>query len=317
MNALSSEECRVCGSSQLVTIPDSGEIVCEHCGAVISDKTEEKEWRTFVTSTAGKKGDDENRMGMPFSLARSDKGLSTIIGRTNKDAKGTKINSSMISAIERLRRWDSRIKVYTSTDKNLTQAFAQLDTLKDKQGLPGAVIEKTAYIYRKAQENRLVVGRSISALLAASIYAACREMGIPRTLNDIARKSNVKRKSVAKYYRQLLLELDLMIPMVEPMKCITRIANKAKVSEKTKHHAINIMNTVIEDEISAGKDPMGLAATVIYASCIKTGEIKTQKQLADAADISDMTLRTRLKDLKHQLLLCRFSDQKPNEERLL
>jgi len=306
MNALSSEECRVCGSSQLVTIPDSGEIVCEHCGAVISDKTEEKEWRTFVTSTAGKKGDDENRTGMPFSLARSDKGLSTIIGRTNKDAKGTKINSSMISAIERLRRWDSRIKVYTSTDKNLTQAFAQLDTLKDKLGLPSAVIEKTAYIYRKAQENRLVVGRSISALLAAAIYAACREMGIPRTLNDIARKSNVKRKSVAKYYRQLLLELDLMIPMVEPMKCITRIANKAKVSEKTKHHAINIMNTVIENEISAGKDPMGLAATVIYASCIKTGEIKTQKQLADAADISDMTLRTRLKDLKHQLLLCDF-----------
>jgi len=306
MNALSSEECRVCGSTQLVTIPDSGEIVCEHCGAVISDKAEEKEWRTFVTSTAGKKGDDENRTGMPFSLARSDKGLSTIIGRTNKDAKGTKINSSMISAIERLRRWDSRIKVYNSTDRNLTQAFAQLDTLKDKLGLPSVVIEKTAYIYRKAQENRLVVGRSISALLAAAIYAACREMGIPRTLNDIARKSNVKRKSVAKYYRQLLLELDLMIPMVEPMKCITRIANKAKVSEKTKHHAINIMNTVIENEISAGKDPMGLAATVIYASCIKTGEIKTQKQLADAADISDMTLRTRLKDLKHQLLLCDF-----------
>jgi len=135
MNALSSEECRACGSTQLVTIPDSGEIVCEHCGAVISDKAEEKEWRTFVTSTAGKKGDDENRMGMPFSLARSDKGLSTIIGRTNKDAKGSKINSSMMTAMERLRKWDSRIKVYTSTDKNVTQAFAQLDTLKDKQGL--------------------------------------------------------------------------------------------------------------------------------------------------------------------------------------
>src|SRR5215472_13408139 len=308
MNTLSNDQCCVCGSDQLVTILDSGEIVCQHCGAVISDRTVEKgsEWRTFVTSTASREGDDQNRTGMPYSLARSDMGLSTIIGRTNKDAKGSKINSSMISAIERLRRWDSRIKVYTSTDKNLTQAFAQLDTLKDKQGLPGAVIEKTAYIYRKAQENRLVVGRSISALLAAAIYAACREMGIPRTLNDIARKSNVKRKSVAKYYRQLLLELDLMIPMVEPMKCITRIANKAKVSEKTKHHAINLMNTVIENEISAGKDPMGLAATVIYASCIKTGEIKTQKQLADAADISDMTLRTRLKDLKHQLLLCDF-----------
>lgn len=303
METISTDECSVCGSDQIVTIPDSGEIVCEHCGAVIYDKTEEKgaEWRTFVTSIAGREGQDQNRTGMPFSLARSDMGLSTIIGRTNKDAKGSKINSCMLSAIERLRTWDSRTKVYTSKDKNLIQAFAQLDTLKDKLGLPSGVIEKTAYIYRKAQENRLVLGRSISAILVAATYTACREMGIPRTLNDIATKSNVKRKSVAKCYRQLLLGLDLKIPQVDPIKCISRIANKSEISEKTKHQAINLMNTVIENEISAGKDPMGLAATVIYASCIRTGEIKTQKELASAADITDVTLRTRLKDLKLHL----------------
>ena len=300
MNTLSSDECCVCGSNQLVTLPDSGEIVCERCGIVISDKTEEKgpEMRTFVTSTGGREGDYGNRTGMPFSLARSDMGLSTIMGRTNKDARGNKINSSVLY---RLRRWDSRTQLYTSTDKNLTQAFAQLDTLKDKLGLPSAVIEKTAYIYRKAQRNRLVLGRSISAALLAAIYASCREMGIPRTLTEIARKSNVKRKSVAKCYRQLLLELDLIIPMADPMKCLSSVANKAKVSEKTKHHAINLMSTVIEYEISAGKDPMVLAATVIYASCVKTGEMKTQKEVANAADITDMTLRTRLKDLKHHL----------------
>jgi transcription initiation factor TFIIB len=303
MKALSTDECSICGSEQLVTIPDSGEIVCEHCGVVISDKTEEKgpEWCRFAKVAVGGEGNDENRTGMPFSLARSDMGLSTIIGRTNKDAKGSKINSSMLSAIERLRTWDSRTQVYTSTDKNLTQAFAQLYTLKDKLGLPSAVIEKTAYIYRKAQENRLVLGRSISAVLVAAIYTACREMGIPRTLNDISTKSNVKRKSVAKCYRQLLLGLDLKIPMVDPIKCITRIANKAEITEKTKHQAINLMNIVTEIEISAGKDPMGLAATVIYASCIRTGEIKTQKEIANVADITDMTLRTRLKDLKRHL----------------
>ena len=128
MKALSNDECSVCCSDQIVTIPDSGEIVCEHCGAVISDKIEEKgpEWRRFTTASAGREENDENRTGMPFSLARSDMGLSTVIGRTNKDAKGSKINSSMLSAIERLRTWDSRTQVYTSTDKNLTQAFAQL-----------------------------------------------------------------------------------------------------------------------------------------------------------------------------------------------
>src|SRR5947209_7350936 len=108
MNKLSNDQCCVCGSDRLVTVIDSGEIICERCGAVISDRTVEKgpELRTFVTSTAGREGDDQNRTGMPFSLARSDMGLSTIIGRTNKDAKGSKINSSVLS---RLRRWDSRI----------------------------------------------------------------------------------------------------------------------------------------------------------------------------------------------------------------
>src|SRR3989442_5140330 len=144
MKALSNDKCSVCGSNQIVTIPYSGEIVCEHCGAVISDKTEEKgsEWRSFTTSTAGREENDENRTGMPLSLARSDMGLSTIIGRTNKDASGSKINPSMLSTIQRLRTWDSRTHVYTSTHRNLTQAFNQLDTLKDKLGLPSAIIEK-------------------------------------------------------------------------------------------------------------------------------------------------------------------------------
>ncbi|MFZ0511803.1 MAG: TFIIB-type zinc ribbon-containing protein [Candidatus Nitrosopolaris sp.] len=303
MEAISTDGCSVCGSDQIVTTHDSGEIICEGCGAVISDKIDEKapEWRSFTKAGVGREVNDRNRAGIPFTLARSDMGLSTIIGRTNKDAKGSKINSSMLSTIQRLRTWDSRIQVYTSTDRNLSQAFAQLYTLKDKLALPNAVIEKTAYIYRKAQENRLVLGRSISAVLVAAIYTACREMGIPRTLNDIATESNVKRKSVAKCYRQLLLGLDLKIPQVDPIKCITRIANKAEISEKTKHQAINLMNTVIEVEISAGKDPMGLAATVIYASCVRAGEIKTQKELANAADITDVTLRIRLKDLKHHL----------------
>ena len=177
MDALSSDQCCVCGSDQLVTVHDSGEIVCERCGAVISDKTVEKgpEWRA-VTSTGGREGDDQNRTGMPFSLARSDMGLSTIIGRTNKDAKGSKIKSS---AIARLRTWDSRTQVYTSTDKNLTQAFTQLDTLKDKLGLSDVIVEKTAYIFRKAEERVLLRGRAISSILAAAVYIACREMGMP------------------------------------------------------------------------------------------------------------------------------------------
>jgi transcription initiation factor TFIIB len=303
MNTLSSDECCICGSNQLVTIPDSGEIVCERCGIVISDKTEEKgpEWRTFVTSTASREGDDQNRTGMPYSLARSDMGLSTVIGRTNKDARGSKINSSMLSAIDRLRIWDSRTQVYTSTDKNLTQAFTQLDTLKDKLGLSDVIVEKTAYIFRKAEERALLRGRAIPSILAAAVYIACREMGMPRTLNEIASSSNIKLRTLAMDYRLLVKKLDLKIPLVDPIICIAKIANKANLTEKTKRHAMDIMYDVIKREISAGKRPMALAASVIYLSAIDTAENKTQRDIAQAAGVSEFALRIRIQDLKNRL----------------
>ena len=294
MNTLSSDECCVCGSNQLVAIPDSGEIDCECCGAVISDRTVEKGPECSVTSTAGK-GDDQNRTGMPFSLVRSDMGLSTVIGRTNKDARGSKINSSMLS---RLRKWDSRTQVYTSTDKNLTQAFTQLDTLKDKLGLSDVIVEKTAYIFRKAEERALLRGRAISSILAAAVYIACREMGMPRTLSEIASSSNIRLRTLAMDYRLLVKKLDLKIPSVDPIICIAKIANKANL---TKRHAMNIMHDVIKREISAGKRPMALAASVIYLSTMDTAENKTQRDIAVAAGISEFALRIRIQDLKNRL----------------
>jgi transcription initiation factor TFIIB len=300
MNTLSSDECCVCGSNQLVTIPDSGEIVCERCGIVISDKTEEKdpEWRTYVILTGDREGYYRNRIGMPFSLARSDMGLSTVMGRTNKDARGTKINSSMLS---RLRKWDSRTQVYTSTDKNLTRAFTQLDTLKDKLGLSDVIVEKTAYIFRKAEERTLLRGRALSSILAAAVYIACREMGMPRTLNEIASSSNIRLRTLAMDYRLLVKRLDLKIPSVDPIICIAKIANKANLTEKTKRHAMDIMHDVVKREISAGKRPMALAASVIYLSAMDTAENKTQRDIAVAAGISEFALRIRIQDLKNRL----------------
>jgi transcription initiation factor TFIIB len=139
--------------------------------------------------------------------------------------------------------------------------------------------------------------------LAAVIYIACRELGIPRTLKDIAAASNVKRKDIARNYRMLLSELDLKVPNADPMKCITKVANKSDLSEITKRQAIGIMKEIIEKEISAGKDPMGFAATVVYISCLKTGEDRTQTQIAHAAGVTDVTLRNRFKELKNQLHL--------------
>jgi len=149
----------------------------------------------------------------------------------------------------------------------------------------------------------LVRGRSISTVLTAAIYSSCRELGIPRSLDDIAIISNIKGKSIAKCYRLLIYELDIKIPTLDPMKCIVKVANKAVLNEKTKRHAIDVMSNVTKKEISAGKNPMGLAATVLYISCIKTGEHRSQKDIAEAAGITDVTLRNRFKDLKDKLQL--------------
>jgi transcription initiation factor TFIIB len=294
--------CSICNNDQiLVTDLESGEIICSNCGMVMLDNIEESrpEWRTFTTT------DEPNntriRTGMHTSLARHDMGLATVIGSEDKDASGHKIDAAMRFTMNRLRTWDRRSQTDTSTDRNLRQAFSELDRLKDKLGLSGAVIEKTAYIYRKVQEKGLIRGRSISAILAAAAYIACREIGYPRTLKDITALSNIKRRYIAKAYRLLIIELDLKIPLLDPIKCIIRIANNAKISEKTKRLAIDIMHDIIKSGISAGKDPMALAAAVLYLSCLKTDENKIQRYIADAAGVTEVTIRNRYKNIIKQL----------------
>jgi transcription initiation factor TFIIB len=182
-------------------------------------------------------------------------------------------------------------------------AFNELSRLKDKLGLSDAIMEKTAYIYRKAQEKKLVRGRSTSSILAAAIYAACREMGASRSLIDVANATNVKRKAISRSYRIIVLALDIKVPLVDPMKCITKIANKLKLSQKSTRAAMGTMKDLVGKEITAGKLPMGIAATVLYMSCLTTGESKTQKDIADAAGVTEVTIRNRFKDLKAKLEL--------------
>ncbi|HZB17939.1 MAG TPA: TFIIB-type zinc ribbon-containing protein, partial [Nitrososphaeraceae archaeon] len=203
----------------LVTDSESGEIICANCGMVMLDNVQESrpEWRTFATTD--EPNNSRSRTGMPTSLARHDMGLATMIGSEDKDASGRKIDAAMRFTMNRLRTWDRRSQTDTPTERNLRQAFSELNRLKDKLGLPDSVIEKTAYIYRKVQERGLIRGRTISAILAAAVFIACREIGFPRTLKDITAISNIKRRYIAKAYRLLIIELDLKIPLPDPIKC--------------------------------------------------------------------------------------------------
>lgn len=295
------ERCPRCGKGRLVTDNNTGETFCGSCGFVMTGRLEESgpEWRSFSKD----EHEDRSRTGVPTSLAMHDMGLATIIGPMDKDATGKPLSASMKSTIERLRTWDSRSQVHEPVDRNFRQAFSELDRLKDKLTVGDAVIEKSAYIYRKALEKGLVRGRSISALIASALYAACRDTQTPRTLKDIAATSNIKKKDVARCYRLLIRELDLKMPVVDPVKCIARIASKASLSEKTKRRALAILKDAEEIKISAGKDPMGLAAAALYVGCVLNGESKTQKDVAEAAGVTEVTIRNRYKGLKLALKL--------------
>jgi transcription initiation factor TFIIB len=291
----SSIVCCTSDKGRQVTDLESGEIICDNCGRVSPDKAIENraEWRTFDSEN-----NSRQRVGSPSSLAFHDMGLSTIIGRVNKDSAGRNLDASMNYRMQRLRTWDARTRALAGGHRNLMQAFSELERLKDKLGLSDAIVQKTAYIYRKAQEKRLSRGRSVSSIIAAATYIACREMGAARTLRDLTEITNVTRKTLTRSYRLLVLELDIKVPSINPMKCIMKIANRAKLSEKTQRVAMSTMNDTINKEISAGKDPMGLAAAVLYLSCLTVGEATTQREIAMAAGVTEVTIRNRFKDLR-------------------
>ncbi|MGI0084907.1 MAG: transcription initiation factor IIB [Nitrososphaerales archaeon] len=294
------EKCPRCGKASMVLDANTGEQICTNCGYVFKEKIEATgpEWRTFAKDEGGV---DRARTGMPSSLAMHDMGLSTVIGKENRDASGRALQSSMKTTLERLRTWDKRSQVHESVDRNLRQAFSELARLTDKLKVSDSIVERAAYIYRKAVERRLIRGRSISAMIAASLYAAMRDSETPRNLKDLAAVSNVKRKELSRSYRLLLKELELKMPVADPIKVVSRIASKAGVQEKTKRRAIEILRRASETGSTAGKDPMGLAASALYIASVMENENKTQKDMAEAAGVTEVTIRNRYKTLKEAL----------------
>ncbi len=291
-------KCPSCGDKKIITDQNTGELFCSKCGLVVTDKITDTsaEWRSFSNDEGNKA-----RTGAGTSLTMHDMGLSTVIGAVNKDATGKPLSASVKNSIERLRTWDSRSQANSSADRNLRHALNEMNKLKDKLALTDAVIEKAAYIYRKAMERKLVRGRSIQGLVAACLYASCRNTETPRTLDDIANGINIRRKDVARCYRLIFRELELKMPVVDPVKGISRIASIAELSEKSKRKAIAILNQAKEKGMVAGKDPMGIAAAALYLACISTGESKSQKEISGASGVTEVTIRNRCAGLRQML----------------
>ena len=294
---IANEICSLCDSKALVFDAETGETVCSSCGMVVHDNTESMgpEWRIYSGGDVGSK----SRTGMPTSLAFHDMGLSTFISYSNVDANGAVISPEQMSKVQRMRRWNKISSNNRSYHRNLKNAFAILSTIKDKLSLNDALMEKSAYNYRKALDRRIIKGRSIRALVVASVYAACRELNVPRTLDEIAQTANTDSIFAGKCYRLLVRFLKLHLPVLDSNVYLAKIASKAKVSERTYRTALDMLSIIKENPISHGKDPNALAVAVLYAACIKENEKVSQAQIAVAGDTSIVTLRKRYQDVKN------------------
>jgi len=285
-----------CKTYPIITDSERGEMFCGGCGLVlvqnmsdISHESNGYSQEDFMKLT---------RTGPATSLTMHDKGLSTVIG-INKDSSGNALSSKTKYEFNRLRTWDQRSKSRSTVA--LSKAFTLLNAMKTKLGIPDNVIENAAYIYRKAVNSKLTRGRTMASLISASLYAACRENNIPRTLDDIAHAGNIERRILSRDLRTIIKKLGLKLNQYDTSSFISKISNNMNLKEKTKRDAFDILKRCELKEITAGKHPVAQAAASLYIACMINNEKISQKKFSSEAGVSDVTIRNRVTLIKKTL----------------
>jgi len=292
--------CPECGSPRLMKDYECAEIVCMSCGFVLDAKLADSgpEWRAFDTEQREKR----TRVGAPLTYTIHDKGLSTMIDWHDRDIYGKRIPPGQKAQIYRLRKWQRRIRVSDATERNLAFALSEMSKIANNMNLPKNILETASVIYRKAVKERLIRGRSIQGVTSAAIYVACRQCGLARTLEEISQSSNINKKEVGRSYRFLVKELGYFIPPLRPSQCITKFSNRLTMQGKVEEIAHKILIAAKELKLTSGRGPTGIAAAASYIASTLTGERKTQREIAEIAQVTEVTIRNRYKELVERLM---------------
>ncbi|MFC7194643.1 transcription initiation factor IIB family protein [Halosimplex aquaticum] len=287
-------ECPECGAAG-ITDEKRGETVCRDCGVVLEEDVVDRgpEWRSFDARDKAEK----SRVGSPTTEMLHDKGLSSVIDWQNKDANGQALSAKKREQMSRLRTWDERFRSQSAQDRNLKQALGEIDRMASALGLPKDARETASVIYRRALDAELVPGRSIEAMATGSLYAGARQAGVPRTLDEFQSVSRVGRKEFARAYRYIARELGLAMEPTDPEQYVPRLVSDLGLPEETKQRAEELLAAGKREAVHSGKNPVGLAAAAIYAAGRLTNVDVTQHEVADAADVSAVTIRDRYTEL--------------------
>jgi len=274
---------------------EHGETVCEDCGLVVEEDAIDHgpEWRAFDSAEK----DQKSRVGAPTTNMMHDKGLSTNIGWQDKDAYGNSLSSRQREKMQRLRTWNERFRTRDSKERNLKQALGEIDRMASALGLPENVRETASVIYRRALDEDLLPGRSIEGVATSALYAAARQAGTPRSLDEITDVSRVEKDEIARTYRYVVRELNLEIRPADPESYVPRFASDLDLSDESERRARELLRNAKEAGIHSGKSPVGLAAASVYAASLLTNEKVTQSEVSDVANISEVTIRNRYHEL--------------------
>jgi transcription initiation factor TFIIB len=302
------KKCPDCGSKYFREDPTRGETVCAKCGLVLEEDMIDTspEWRAFDEEQMSRR----TRAGAPLTFTKHDKGLTTEIGRGRGEL--FKVTPSKRAQYYRLTKWQKRL--VESKDRNLSFALSELQRLISFLGLPRSVHEEVAKKYEQAVDRGLVRGRSMESVIAALLYTVCREMGTPRTLEEIAEASGVERREIGRTYRYIARELGMRILPAMPKDYVPRFASMLGLSDKVQARAISYLNKAKKIEASSGKGPTGVAAAALYIAAVLEGEKRTQREIADAIGVTEVTIRNRFKELCEKLGLEEEVEKKVREE---
>ncbi|MBS3107958.1 transcription initiation factor IIB [Candidatus Woesearchaeota archaeon] len=288
------KKCPDCGSINLILHKDKGEVICKDCGLVIEDRMVDfgQEWREFDADQATKK----RRTGAPITWTKYDQGLGTDVGQ-----KGDlyKLAGKSRNKFFRLRKWQYRIS--TAIERNLKLALSELKRVASFLKLPKSVEEEAARIYTLAVQRGLVRGRSMESVVAGALYAACRRHEVPRTLDELSESSGIDKKEIGRTYRFITRELGIRILPSNPVDYLPRFASSLKLSAETQSRAVEILQLAQKSELTSGRGPTGIAAAALYVAALINNEKRTQREVADIAGITEVTIRNRYKELIKKL----------------
>jgi transcription initiation factor TFIIB len=286
---------------RLMRDSEAAEIVCMDCGCVVSAKLIDRgpEWRVF----GWEQRENKVRVGAPVTFTIHDKGLSTMIDWRDRDVFGKKVSSSQKSQLYRLRKWQRRIRVSNANERNLSFALSEIAKISNNLSLPKSILETASVIYRKTLKKRLIRGRTIQGISAASVYIACRQCELTRTLSDIASASNVSKKELGRSYRFLVNEINCSIPLIKPSLYVSKFSNQLQLRGKVEVIANKILAAASELKLTSGRGPKGIAAAATYIASVLVGEGIAQREISEVSKVTEVTIRNRYKEMTKLLVL--------------